>query len=56
MWRLTVKKGDLFGAFHNANLVFDRFSGNITCKLMDVYDFKLEKKYWSLTMFANNYA
>ncbi|MCI9564636.1 MAG: RHS repeat-associated core domain-containing protein [Eubacterium sp.] len=53
---IDFNKGDLFGAFHRVRLKFDRFSGKITCKLIDKYDFKFEKKYLSITMFANNYA
>lgn len=39
-----------------SDLIFDRFSGDITCKLVDMYNFKPEAKYLSITMFANNYA
>lgn len=46
----------MFGAFHKSTLKFDRFSGKIRCKLIDIYDFKFEKNYLSITMFANNYA
>ncbi len=37
-------------------MIFDKFSGEIICKLVDEYNFKFEKKFWPIDMLANNYA
>lgn len=54
-YSIVFESGDMFGAFHKADLYIDRFEkGTINCVLKDYYDFSYEK-YNSFINVANNY-
>lgn len=55
-YRVSFKKGDMFGAFHDVDLFFEKYTnGAISCELVDTYNFKYEEPK-SFIMVANNYA